>query len=1215
MLKLQKLRFLATVLVLALIFSFVNPGLAAIFASTPKTVDLLEVTDFHGYLKYDTTLNGQPLEQKIAAVLAKKLKDIKASNPNTVILSGGDMFQGTPISNVLRGKPVVEFMNNVGFDAMTLGNHEFDWGLDAVIDYNTNTIKGAKFPLLAANIVYKADNTRPPFFKPYTIIDKNGIKIGVIGLVSTDFPNVIMPAYIAPFKILDPVTTANALIPEVKAAGANIVVILAHMGAFDSTLTKTDIPDNELINLAKNINGADVIFGGHTHTIIAGKVNGIPVAVAQNNGKGFARVTLTLDENNKIVDSTVSFVSIVNDYNTQTPVIDPEVNAIVEAAKAEVGPMFSEVIGRAAFDLTRTQSASPFGDSLLGNWAADVTRKKVGAQIGFANNGGLRTDLKAGNITVGDIFTLMPFDNTIYKLQMKGSTIKKVLEQAVMDGGKGIQVAGLKFEYLPTLPSMSRVTKVTLEDGTPLDDNAVYTVATNNFMATGGDNFTAFKEAVSAEDTFILVRDAFIEDIRSKGTITSQIDNRIKPATDIYKISILATSDLHGNIFPLDYYQNIPYDQGLAKVYTYVKQVRAQNPVILVDNGDTIQGTPLNYYFNMIDTESEYPMMKAMGYMGYDAWTLGNHEFNFGLNTLNRIILDATNEGIAVLSANIVWAKDGRTYVRPYIIKPVNTPFGTVKVGILGLTTKTIPSWENPANYKGLEFKDPIETAKYWIPRMKAQGADYIIVTFHSGEESATDVIPENQVKALATSVDGINAIVAGHTHRNIGMNIYTSPSGNRVIVTQPDRWGRYVSHIDLIFVKDSNGNYKFAGTTSKTVKMDANYPADQELLAVMQPYQDKVLAYTGTKIGTAAGDFLATGITTQDTALMDLVNEVQRYYAKADLSIAAPLSTTAKIYKGDITIQDIMSLYIYENFLYGIKMTGKQLKDWLEWSARYYKQVTSPTDPVVKDPVYNIPDYNLDMLHGATYTIDLTAPVGQRIKNLKVNGKLVKDTDVFKVAINNYRFNGGGGFMAAAGISNTDPSIVYFDSAKEMGDDGQIRSLIIRYIQEKGTIVPKVDNNWRISTTPVEQEKDVEIKPTPNPAPAPQYAVVINLRAYVKANPSASAPTVAVVSGGSRYQIVVKDGSWYKVKVGSIFGYINAKDVLVTTQPEKIVVYKKVKVTSKSGAYIRDKAVDGKVIATVRYGTTLEVIGFAGNRYKVKYGNKTGYIWEKLVS
>lgn len=576
--------------------------------------------------------------------------------------------------------------------------------------------------------------------------------------------------------------------------------------------------------------------------------------------------------------------------------------------------------------------------------------------------------------------------------------------------------------------------------------------------------------ASSYTDTYKLVRDNFIDAVKAQKTVTSTIDNRIKSDADI--VTVLATSDVHGNIFPWDYNMAKEANQGLAKVSTYVNEVRAQNPnVVLVDNGDTIQGTPLSYYYDKLDTNSEYPLAKVMGMMHYDTWTLGNHEYNYGLDVLSRIMGDMKKENIHVLSAN-TYNQDGSNFVEPYLIKTFTTSKGEVKVGILGLTTKTIPSWEDKAHYAGLQFNDLVAEAKTWVPKLRAAGADIVVVTMHSGEESPADTISENQVKAVATGVDGIDAIVAGHTHKVIGQDNFTNPSGKTVIVTQPGAFAKNVSQIDFTISKDASGNWVIL-KASKAVPVDAFLAADPTIIQVAQPYQDATLAYVGTKIGTATDDFLGESQTVKETALMDLINKVQKYYAKTDLSIAAPLSSTTKILKGDVTIQDLMGVYVYENYLYGIKMTGNQLKDWMEWSVRYYQQAASPADAIVKDKSLNITDFNLDQLYGATYTIDLTQPFGQRIKNLKVNGNLVKADDVFTVAVNNYRFNGGGGFMKAAGITTSEVS---FDSAKAYGDDGQVRNLMIKYVQELGNITPTVDNDWTLSTVPVPQKTMIDL-------------------------------------------------------------------------------------------------------------------------------------------
>lgn len=1088
--------------------------------------------------------DGTAITQQRAGVLAKAIKDIKASNPDTIVLSGGDMFQGTPVSNVLKGKPVVDMMSNIGFDAMALGNHKYDWGIDTVIDSSNATLKGTNLPVLAANVYDKTTGKPENYVKPYVILEKDGVKIGVIGLVDNkEFPTSIMPAYVANVDFKDPAPIVNDLAAELRAQGVQIVVVLAHMGA---SIDKTSgAAAGNLADLAKNVKGVDAIFGGHTHTIVATKINDIPVGIGNNAGLGYINLKITLGSDGKVTAGDMTYTDDLPLLNTATPVVDSGVQAIVDKANTDIGPQFKEEIATAAVDLTRTQSAQPYGDSPLGNWAAEVTRKAVNADFGCSNNGGLRVDIPKGSITVGTMFQVMPFDNTVVTVKMTGVQVRTMLEQGVQDNGKGIQVSGLTFNYDKTLPTLHRVFNVKKADGTPMDMTATYTVATNNFMGTGGDGFEIFKDPTVSKtytDTYKLVRDVFIDAAKAQKSFTLAADNRIAPATaGDATVTVLATSDLHGNIFPWDYSGAKEANVGLAKVSTYVNQVRAANPnVVLVDNGDTIQGTPLSYYFDKVDTKSEYPMMKVMGAMKYDTWTLGNHEFNYGFDVLNRVLADAAKEKITAISANTV-KTDGSTFVNPYLIKTLSTPKGDVKVGILGLTTKTVPSWEDKAHYDGLTFNDLVDEANKWVPKVKDAGADIVVLVAHTGEEGTADVIPENQIKAIATKVNGIDAIVAGHTHAKIPEHDFTNPSGQTVIVTEPGNNAGNVSRIDLSITKGSDGKWAVSNKSGWLVPMDSSVTADPEIIKLAQSYQDATMTYVATKLGTSTGDFLGTDQLVKETALMDLINKVQKYYAKADLSIAAPLSSSARILKGDVTIQDLMGVYVYENYLYGIKMTGKQLKDWMEYSVRYYAQANSPSDPVTKDTVLNIADYNLDQLYGANYTIDLTQPVGSRIKNLTINGKLISDTDVFTVAINNYRYNGGGGFMKAAGITAPETT---FDSAKTYGDDGQVRNLMQKYIQEKGIIEPAVDNYWTVSMTPVAavSPEPIEIKPEP--------AKVIELKTVrvtaksglnVRVKGSVNARKLGAVSYGTLLKVVGEYEGWYEVEYNNGGGYVYA--------------------------------------------------------------------------
>ena len=1083
----KKFKVLAWILILALMFSsFSVIGPVPIAkAADNKVFDIVEITDFHGQL-LDST-NTKP----VGAALAKVVKDVKTANPDrTLIIGGGDLYQGTPVSNVLRGVPVQQVFSNMGMEVTALGNHEFDWGLDAI---NNTTMTGATYSIVCANMYDKGTSNRP--YAPYKIITKDGVKIAVIGAILKEAPTIIMPALVEPFDFKDPATEINTVAKEIRDGNlADIVLADVHDGG------------GSLNTIVNNLQGVDAVFGGHTHSI-ADIVNkdadgkDVPTLIANSTGKGYIDLKITVDA----VTKALTFSPKGSNYKALTTTVDsatdPECKKIVDDASAALLPIFTEVIGNDATAFTKDQVDSPYGESQLGNWMADVVRNYTAspADVGMVNNGGIRlSPIPAGDITVGTIFNIMPFDNTITTTTMTGAQLRFFFEQAVQTGGKGIQISGVKFTYDSSKLSYKaavvatdgtitpevlgqRVISITREsDGTVVNNGDTLKVNAPDFVATGGDMFTGFlvpSIVSSLVDSHVTVRDALNADVRAKHKITVVMNNRVvnKAAT----ISVIATSDVHGNVLNFDYGTNAAPStgQGLAKVSTYVKSLRAANPgnVMLIDNGDTVQGTPLVYYYNMIDKTTAYPMSAVMGAMEYDSWTLGNHEFNYGLETLNRITADAKNLGIDMLSANTDKA-DGTNFVEPYTIKSFVVNGITIKVAVLGLTTKTIPSWEDPAHYAGLHFNDLVDEAKKWVPIVKAAGADVVIVSAHTGEEGAADVIPENQAKALATQVSGIDAIVAGHAHSTLNDLTLKNPEGKVVPILEPGKWAQKVSQIDIAV--DANGTV--TGLTTENVTMGPTIAEDPAITALIAPYQAKTLEYTSTVLGQSTGEYKGNKQITEPTEIMELINKVQAGAAGTQLSIAAPLSLSAYIPMGNITIKDIMGVYVYENFLYGVKMTGKQVKDWMEYTERYYKQVSAPTDPILKDPTLNIADYNLDQLYGVSYDIDLTEPAGtidpiskrlisgNRIKNLKYNGKLVKDSDVFTVAINNYRFNGGGGFMAAAGISKTDPSIVTYDSAKVLGDDGQVRSLMMKYVQDSKTITPSTSNNWKLSTNPV---------------------------------------------------------------------------------------------------------------------------------------------------
>ncbi|QTL96606.1 2',3'-cyclic-nucleotide 2'-phosphodiesterase [Iocasia frigidifontis] len=545
-------------------------------------------------------------------------------------------------------------------------------------------------------------------------------------------------------------------------------------------------------------------------------------------------------------------------------------------------------------------------------------------------------------------------------------------------------------------------------------------------------------------------------------------------------ITILGTTDVHGNIMNYDYYGVHTYSQGFAMVNTMVKRIKSENPnTILIDAGDLIQGTPLTYYYGKkMKPDKNYPMTKIMNLMGYSAGAVGNHEFNYGQDTLHKIIDTAD---FPVLSANIIKESDSSLEFTPYTIIDVKG----VKVAILGLTTQATTASE----IEGLRILNPLDVAKEYVKKLKEEEkVDLVFISAHFGLD------PEeregNYARPIAQEVPGVDGILTGHDHAFVDIE-EMGPGGYTVPILMPYKWGRALARYDFYLKRD---NAKWVIDRDKTEhqvydlrKMELE--PDQEILLAGQSYHQETLEYTGTVIGTATADFKKgyqdeiKGISQgklQDTPLVNLVNAVQMKYAEADISLAAEFAATANIKKGDITINDLSSIYIYENYLYGIKITGSELKKLLEFEARYYRQVKDGDATIAFND--SIPGYNYDMFKGITFDIDLSKPAPEsaadledgkqfRIYNLKKDGKLVKDNDKFILALNDYRFQSWGkkmhgGFLYAMGIKSKEEAMkrVVFSSQEKYGDEGQVRNLMISYVKGKGTISPLVDDNWHLT-------------------------------------------------------------------------------------------------------------------------------------------------------
>ncbi|MCT4508737.1 MAG: 5'-nucleotidase C-terminal domain-containing protein [Tepidibacter sp.] len=509
-------------------------------------------------------------------------------------------------------------------------------------------------------------------------------------------------------------------------------------------------------------------------------------------------------------------------------------------------------------------------------------------------------------------------------------------------------------------------------------------------------------------------------------------------------ITILGTSDMHGRIFPWDYALDTEdSDAGYLKVASVVKEIRNNNKnVILVDAGDTNQDNSIELF----QGKDKNPIVEVMNDIGYDAWTLGNHEFNFGLDVLDK----AVKTSKATVLAGNIYKEDGQRAYDAYKIVEKDG----VKVAIIGMITPNIPRWEasTPDHFEGLEFRNPVEETTKVMNELKGK-ADVFIGVFHMGLEN--EYSDFDGTRSIVEKNPELDAVVMGHAHSDV-----PGEKVGETIVVEPKRYGNRVSKIDLKLKKE-NGKWNIVERISENIDTKA-YAVDKDLEAKYNYVHETSRNDANMVIGTVTDDFIKNtqvlpGIPkaqVEDTALIDFINKVQMHYSGADISAAAAFKSDMNLLKGDFKKKDVANIYKYPNTLMAVKVTGKQLKDYMEWSARYYNTYKDGDVTVSFNP--EIRGYNYDMFSGVDYNIDISKPEGQRIIDLKFKGQPVTDNMTFTIAVNNYRF----GNMVKDGYFKKEDKV--FDSSLKYAD-GSIRTLIVKYVTENKEVVPTVDNNWKI--------------------------------------------------------------------------------------------------------------------------------------------------------
>ena len=486
------------------------------FPTGTRFLRIIATNDFHGALEPRPDANGV-LRGGAAYVAAAIDRARKECTPRceTLLLDAGDLFQGTPASNLSFGRPVVDYYNSMGYAAAALGNHEFDWGVDTL----RARMRQARFGIFGANVRY-TDGRDVEWIPNDTIVTRGRTKIGIIGVSTVSTPTTTRASNVVGLRFDDPAPIVDSIGAALRKRGANFIVVIAHAGASCQRANANDC-GGEIIDLARKITTkVDAIVSGHTHTLLNTEVKGTPIVQARSSGRAIDVLDLALD-----TTINVPVRHEVRELAVDSLRPDPAIDSIVRRAVARVAPIVNRHVATIPTTLARQGGQYP-----LGNLIADAQRWAAKGDIAIMNNGGIRTELRAGDATYGSLFEIQPFGNTLYSLTMTGAQLRGLLEAMVGRSSIDDHVSGLTIKFDPSRPAGARLVSVTTADGSVLSDAKTYNVIVNDFLATGGEGYNAGKRATAARPLNIVDLDALIDYLRFlPSPITAPAEVRIAP--------------------------------------------------------------------------------------------------------------------------------------------------------------------------------------------------------------------------------------------------------------------------------------------------------------------------------------------------------------------------------------------------------------------------------------------------------------------------------------------------------------------------------------------------------------------------------------------------------------------------------------------------------------------------------------------------------------
>jgi 2',3'-cyclic-nucleotide 2'-phosphodiesterase (5'-nucleotidase family) len=1095
------------------------------------TVDfsILHTNDFHGQLEY---LGGS---NPGAARLAQKIEEVRAEvgAENVLLVDAGDMMQGSLLSNIWRGESTIGTFNAMGYDVATIGNHEFDWGQTVLSDRASQ----ATFPFVAANIVVNdtgncatAGWSTPSFVQPYVIktmgIAPDEVNVAFIGVTTTETPIITIASATDGLCFKDPADSIAHYYDTMKAAGADVIVVLSHLGYSDGGYGY-GIPIYGDQTLANKLNTAgkpaNLIIGGHSHTNLtsATTVGQTKVVQAYYNGRRLGRADIAVDTGLAVVN--VAWTPIVVDNTvSQYPAVDDVVK--LYANDPDYQSLINQEIGWTNVPIVRNYE----GDSLMGYFVNDAIYNDLNTDgtdlndvdMVFNNPGGLRADITCiaypCQLTYGMMFTVLPFGNQTIVGDMTGEEILELLNQSASLNKGAIQPAGMRYSFYnyrvwPTLTTFHTwawgafdacVINKTSGVCEPLDLSKTYRVATNEFLAPAGqDNFFAFKYMTNITywgDMLNGVNRWVYTTYTAGNPYNGALDGRItRDGNDstgsVIPITILHHNDSHGNLFKSSYV-------GYTQLASLIEQERAYNPArtLLLNAGDQIQGDAMMYYFKssysgfgadgtpLPASLQTNPMMAVMNAMNYDAMTLGNHEFNFGSDTFKGILGQAQ---FPILGANISDTGEygldqigpGAQGVKPYLEKTIDG----IKVAVLGITNHRVPNYELPSNIGGLTFSDPIVKAQELSTQLRSTN-DIVVALTHIGftEDPKSVEVDKNVDTNMASTVTGLNAIVGGHSHTNPANGfgsykylptIVEGPDNTPVIISQAYRYNNTLGQLIIGLRPKAGGGYEVVSRAGQYIPVVmSTTPEDAAVKAIVDPYVSELNAYLSEVVGQTTVPIDTMQAFTQETNGANLQVDSSVYelaqHGMTDVDFHLSGAMTNRKVADSATpatpftlkVSDMFQLMPYENSLVVIQMNGPQLKAVLERAYRNYYYYKYV-------PGYGGYSYYTTCMIdindvGRIYYKDTSPalPDGNNVMGLVFNGKTVDFTDASTY------YNVSTVNYLAAGSCNFNDSGVTLWPLNQIVHDTQyyVRDSVINYVNAMGTVSPAVEGRLLFGDT-----------------------------------------------------------------------------------------------------------------------------------------------------